>query len=495
MSAYDRLLELYLDLRALDVAQSMLGWDRQVMMPAGGSQSRGEHQARLGSLEHRLLTSDEFRTTLEKAEAEGAADEVQAANLRILRRRLDIQSKLPASLIERKAKIGNATYATWRTACPAGDFAAMVPGLTELFDIARETSEFLGGGQHVYDPLINQFEEGCTFADADNMFRTLKPRLVELIQRIAAADPIDDQPIAKDFDRPTLLDLMRRTVAQIGFDMNAGRLDLAPNAFCTNIGHGDTRMTTRASSHLRGIFSSSLHEMGHALYDQGSPKEWALMPLAGQTSLALHESQSRFWENIVGRSRGFWTWFTPHLHAAFCETSSFTADQLWRMINKVEPGFIRVGSDELTYNLHILIRFEIEVEILSRKLEVKDMPEAWNEKMRSYLGIVPPHAGLGCIQDVHWTRGSIGYFPTYSMGNMIGGRILQRLQAEFPNMDNDFAGGNFAGVLGWLQTNLYQKAQLKVPKEQILEVSGSPLETEAWLDYAETKFTDVYALA
>jgi len=253
-------------------------------------------------------------------------------------------------------------------------------------------------------------------------------------------------------------------------------------------------MTTRASNHLKGIFSSSLHEMGHALYEQNSPIEWDRTPLAGGISLAVHESQSRLWENIVGRSKGFWNFFFPRIQSHFPELSHESTVSIWRAINKVEPEFIRVGADELTYNLHILIRFELEVEILTQKLRIQDLPEAWNAKYSEYLGITPDTNTVGCLQDVHWSKGSIGYFPTYSMGNLIGGQMWKCLLQDLGDVETLMAQGDFGPILSWLTAKVYQRAKVLPPKQLVTEITGRPMEATDWLQYAQTKYKLIYEL-
>jgi len=496
MSAYSSLLSRFRDLDTLEAAGGLMSWDQQVLMPSGGTPARTAHLTRLTRLRHELLVSDETQRLIEEAGKEVEPGSNEAASVRVLKRELDQKTKLPLDLVQKKAEVSSAAYGVWKKAKATSDFAAMRPYYEQLFDIARETSERLTQGEaHVYDALLDLYEEDARYEDARLMFQGIKKPISELVQRIREeGTPVDDTPLSKDFDRPRLRQFAQETAAQIGFDFDRGRLDIAPNAFCGGSNRGDIRMTTRASEHFRGIMSSSLHEMGHGLYEQGSPAKWDMTPIAGGTSLAVHESQSRLWENIVGRSRGFWTFFLPRLQAAFPELSDVTADQMWRMMSKVEPTFIRVGSDELTYNMHILVRFELEVEILTGQVQVKDLPEAWNAKYQAYLGITPPNDGLGCLQDVHWSRGSIGYFSTYAMGNLIGGAVWANLCAELGHVESDMSGGDFSGILGWLQDRIYTKGKLFKPRALVESITGGYLDPEPWLSYAKRKYADVYQL-
>jgi len=388
-----------------------MNWDRQVLMPSGGGTARTAHVGILTRMSHELITSDELERALEALEKEAEPGSEDAAMAAVLRRDVDREKKLPAELVDRKSRISSDAYDTWKIAKAENDFAKMVPYYEQLFDIAGEVAGLLGYSEHIYDPLIDMFEEGATFLDAKSMFQDIKGPIVNLVRRIREEGrPVDDSALAGDWDKEKLRQQCELTVAKIGFDMDSGRLNVAPNAFCMNLSRGDVRMTTRASNHIKGIFSSSLHEMGHGIYEQNSPAKWDLSPLAGGTSLAVHESQSRFWENIVGRSRSFWTYFLPQFQASFEQLRGLSLYDFYRAINKVEPEFVRVGADELTYNLHIMIRFELEVEILNKQIAIKDLPEAWNAKYTEYLGITPPTDTLGCLQDVHWSRGAVVLF-------------------------------------------------------------------------------------
>lgn len=414
---------------------------------------------------------------------------------RMAKRRLNTEGKLPAKLVAEKARVASESYATWRRAKPENDFGAMEPYYRELFDIARETSALLGTGGHVYDPLIDLYEEGATHEVATRMFAEIKQPLVDLVKRIQSdGGAIDDTPLRAEFDAQRLRSVAEELIRVIGFDFSKGRLDLANNAFCTNLGCQDVRLTARPSEHVKGVLSSALHEMGHGLYEQFSPPEFEGTPIQGGISLAVHESQSRLWENIIGRCRAFWQCFFPVLSREFSALQPMGADGFWRAYTRVEPEYIRVGADELTYNLHILIRFELEVEILERTLDVQDLPDAWNAKYTEYLGITPPTNTLGCLQDVHWSKGSIGYFPTYAMGNMIGGQLWRCLLSDIPDADAQMTAGSFAPILDWLTERIYRKASLHSPHELIVGATGRGFGTDDWLSYATTKYQSLYGL-
>jgi carboxypeptidase Taq len=328
------------------------------------------------------------------------------------------------------------------------------------------------------------------------MFGEIKQPIVDLVRRIREEGrPVDDAALFGDWDPARLRDVAETMIKDIGFDLERGRLNVSPNAFCTGSTCTDVRMTTRSSNHVKGILSSSLHEMGHGLYDQNSPLKWDRTPLAGGISLAVHESQSRLWENIIGRSRGFWQFFLPRLQAAFPALASLSSEDFYRAYSNVEPSFIRVGADELTYNLHILVRFELEVEILTGKTKVQHLPEAWNARYEQYLGIVPSTDSVGCLQDVHWSKGSVGYFPTYAMGNLIGGQIWKTLCQDIPDTDGLMSRREFAPILNWLTAKVYSRAKTMPPSALVADITGRPMESFDWLEYATNKYRDIYSLA
>lgn len=488
-SAKHDLLAIYSEYLSLRRATDLMNWDRQVLMPTGGSDSRSEHTGILSRLAHLTLTSDRFQLALDRFESD-LESEVDRAIARNLRRDLKRAVCLPTELVERKSRVSNLSYAVWKQCRETGEFAPLEPHLTELFEIARETAERLTFIVHPYDALIDLYEEGTTTAEAQQMFAAIKQPIIRLVRQIESEENrVDDERLVGEWEVNQLRDFAERSLEIIGFDFKQGRLDIASNAFCTNVGTGDVRMTTRASNHIKGIVSSSLHEMGHALYEQRIDRCYAGTPIFAGVSHAVHESQSRLWENIVGRSDGFWTAVMPDLAKTFPALAGIEGALMAQMMRKVKPTFIRVGADELTYNLHILIRFELEVDLVTGTLSMKELPEAWNEKYRDTLGIVPEHNGLGCLQDVHWTRGSVGYFPTYTMGNLIGAQLWKCMQSEIGDQESNFAHGNFSQTLDWMTEKIYRHGSLYTPQDLVTRASGSSMNAEAWLAYAEERYS------
>lgn len=494
MSAYAELIDRYHEVAALRAAVNLLGWDQQVLMPPGGAGARAAHSSRLRRLAHEKLTDDTLVRLAERAADETDPETDEGRTVAALRRDLETETKVPTELVLREARLSSEAYEVWKVAKATNDFSLLAPHLEGLFDIARETVDLLGYTDHPYDVLLNFFEYGATYAEARAVFDAIKGPIVELVREIGTKPPVDDAPLRGSFDPERLRGFAERTAAVCGFDFGRGRLNLCANAFCSNLGRADVRMTTRPSDHVKGIVSSSLHEMGHGLYEQGSPAAWNDTPLAGGISLAVHESQSRLWENVIGRSHGFWTRFLPDLKAEF-PGIGLDVDGMVRAMNKVEPEYVRVGADELTYNLHILVRFELEVEIVTGGLALRDLPEAWNAKYTEYLGLTPPTDTLGCLQDVHWSRGSVGYFPTYTFGNLIGLQIWETLLEDIPDPDALMADGDFAPILDWLSERIYAQGKRYEPRELVTRVTGSPMRPDAWLRYARAKYGALYGLS
>ena len=493
-SAYAQLLDRYQDIDALRSSVSLLSWDRQVLMPPGGGDARSAHVGIISRMAHEILVADETQRLLEEAARAEDPESVEGAQLRAFQRDLDVAIKLPVSLVEEKSRVSSDGYEAWRKAKATNDFSVLAPYLQRLFDIARETAEHIGYTDHIYDPLIDLFERGATYAQARQIFDTLKPAIRELVRQIGGRRNPDDNRIKRDWDPEALRQFAESAVRQIGFDLDRGRLNLCSNAFCTHMATDDVRMTTRHSESLTGVIFSSLHEMGHGLYEQNSPPEWDRTPLAGGVSLGIHESQSRLWENIVGRARPFWSFFLPELQGKLPELTGVGVDDFYAMINKVQPSFVRIGSDELTYNLHILIRFELEVEILTGEVAVQDLPEAWNAKMHENLGITPPNDSVGVLQDVHWSRGSVGYFPTYTMGNLISWQLWHTLQREIPNTSELMEVGHFRPILEWLSDKVYRQGRLYRPDELVERITGRPMQADDYIRGMTAKFTDLYGL-
>ena len=494
MSNVEALKERFADINALRAAIAIMDWDQQTFMPKGGAEARAEHVGLLSRMEHEMLTDGSTGTLIDKAKAEGGSEE-DAAMLRVIKREFDLKTKIPTDLVAEKSRLAAIAHEDWVKARAENDFKSFAPTLERMFEIARLEAEYLGYKEHIYDALLDQYEEGATGGDARRMFETLKPRNVALVKAIQERGrKIDDKALYGTWDNAKQKEFTEMLVKAIGFDFKRGRQDTAPHPFCTGWSIGDIRLTTRYKDYIGSSIFGSLHEAGHGMYEQGSPMAWDRTMLAGGVSLGVHESQSRTWENIVGRSKAFWTCFLPALQMTFPELKGFSVDDWYRSINKVQPSYIRVEADEVTYNLHVLVRFEIECDVLTGALAVKDMPDAWNAKYTEYLGVTPSTDTEGCLQDVHWSMGSIGYFPTYSMGNLLSYQFWGKLREDLGDTDELIARGKFAPILGWLQEKIYSQGRKYAPKELVMRVTGKPMGAEDYLEGLEAKYKAIYEL-
>ncbi len=492
MSPLETLNERLADVNALRAAVSMMDWDQQTYMPSGGTEARAAHVGILGRMAHEALVADETLHAVEDARVDAEGEDADL--IRVVQRDLDLATKVPASLVEEKLSLSAKAQEVWVQARANNDFASYTSTLEQMFEICRREAEYLGYKEEIYDALLDQYEEGGTAADVRKMFSQIKGPQVELVRQVSSQPKPDDAFLYGEWDKSKQKAFTEMLVQAIGFDFERGRQDTAPHPFCTGWSVNDIRLTTRYKPYIGSAIFGSLHEAGHGMYEQGSPNKWDRSPLAGGVSLGIHESQSRLWENIVGRSKPFWSYFLPKLQAVFPELADKDLDTFYKAINKVEPSFIRVEADELTYNLHIMVRFEVEVEVLSGRMAIKDIPEAWNSRYSEYLGITPASDSEGCLQDVHWSGGLVGYFPTYSMGNLLSYQIWNTLQKDVPNTADLMAAGQFEPILSWLQQKVYSKGRSVPPKDLIQQVTGKAIDPTDYLAGLQGKYASLYAL-
>jgi len=472
----------------------MMEWDQQTFMPRGGAEARAEHVGLLSRMYHETLTSDELKRALELARSEAKSDD-EIAMLRVVQRDIDQATKIPTALVEEKSKLASQAHESWVIARANNDFPSFAPLLARMFEIAKEEATHLGYKDHPYDALTDLYEEGATESYWRQMYESIKGPQVQLVKEIKESGKnIDDSKLYGEWDEAKQKTFTEFLVKEIGFDMDRGRQDTAAHPFCTGWSVGDIRLTTRYKPYIGSAIFGSLHEAGHGMYEQGSPMAWDRTPLAGGVSLGVHESQSRTWENLVGRSKSFWQKYLPVLQKAFPALTSFDLDGWYKAINKVEPSYIRVEADEVTYNLHTLVRFEIECDMLTGKMKINDLPEAWNAKYTEYLGITPRSDSEGCLQDVHWSGGSIGYFPTYSMGNLLSYQIWNAMEKEVGDANALMAKGEFKPILGWLQEKVYSQGKKYPPRELVQRVTGKPLDASDYLAGLGAKYREIYGL-
>lgn len=500
MESYKALLARLAEISHLNNATAVLGWDQQCYMPTGGAQERAEEFAVLGKIAHELFVADETRRLLEGAEAEvkdaTSPEADEALTLRVVRREFDKSVKIPTPLV---AELGKATalgHEVWVKARAASDWKQFAPTLSHLLDLSRQVANHLGYQDQMYDALLDQYEPGMKTAEVERVFSDLRPGLVALVKDLAAAPPIDDSVLRRDFDPTAQKAFGEFIIKKMGFDFSRGRQDVAVHPFCTSFGRNDVRITTRFDKNwLPCALMGTIHETGHALYEQGYDPRDDDTPLSGAASLGFHESQSRLWENIVGRSRAFWNVYYPDLQRHFPGVlDNVDVDTFYRSLNKVEPSFIRVEADEVTYGLHIMLRFELEKAMLAETISVDEVPEAWNEKMREYLGIVPGNDAEGCLQDVHWSGASFGYFPTYLLGSILSAQLYDRAREQNPQIEADLVKGEFESLLSWLRENVHRPGRRYLPAELVVRSCGQPAQSHSYLGYLNSKFRRVYGL-
>lgn len=474
---------------------AVLGWDQETYLPEGAVEGRGEQLAALEGLIHEWTVDPAFREALETLQGTVLPEESAAALAGEWRRRVERACKLPQEYVERRARHISLSQHAWAAARKAKDFGAFRPYLETMVGLTREATDYLGPAAHPYDLLIEEYEPGTTTAELKSLFAGLAPELSALVKAIAGRPPLDDSPVRRHYPRAAQEAFGREVLGAMGFDFNRGRLDVTTHPFCTTLGFDDVRLTTRYNE---GFFNEAvygmIHEMGHGLYEQGFDPSLRDTALADGTSLGLHESQSRFWENTVGRSRAWITWAWPRLQAHFPEaTAGLNPEAFYRAVNKVEPSFIRVEADEVTYNLHIILRFELECALITGDLAVADLPGAWNERFTQLFGLTPPDDAQGCLQDVHWSMGGLGYFPTYSLGNLYAAQWRTQLQSEL-DLNGQISRGDFAPILAWLRSRLHRWGRTKTAGQLVQEVTGGPLNPQAFLGYLKTKYGELYGL-
>jgi carboxypeptidase Taq len=483
------------EIHDLGEIQALLEWDQQVTMPPRGTEQRGAQMAALAGLIHARLTDPALGDLIASLEDHPGLDGDRRADVREARRARDRAVRIPAALVTARAEACALAQGVWVEARRTSDFGLFRPHLEKVLDLTRQVAAAIGTPDP-YDALLDEYEPGMTAAALRGIFDGLRPRLTSLLERIRGASRRPDPAILK---RPCPAAAQeafcRRLMADQGYDLTAGRLDASVHPFTSGT-FGDVRITTRYDERwLPTALFGLLHEAGHAIYEQGLDPARYRDPAGATCSLGIHESQSRFWENLVGRSRPFWRHYYPLLKEAFPGTFDDVPDEgFYRAVNTVAPSLVRVEADEVTYNLHIILRFELEVLLVAGRLAVADLPEAWNERMRIYLGLTPPSDALGVLQDIHWSAGAIGYFPTYALGNLYAAQFMERLRADLPDLDGRVARGELAPVKAWLNEKIHRPGRRWLAPELCERVTGRPLSAEPALAHLEAKYADIYAL-
>jgi carboxypeptidase Taq len=500
MDPYPELIRRFKETRLLDSVGAMVSWDQHTYMPPAGAGHRAEQMGFLAKLGHQMLTDPKTGELLAAVEGSALvknAESDEAVNVREIRRVYDRAVKMPPTLVEEIARVTSQAQNVWALARKNSDFAGFAPWLAKVVALKRQEAQAVGYKESPYDALLDEYEPGMTAAEVTRVFAELRHDLVPLVAAIGASGrrprpdiltreyPVDRQHVFGE-----------AAAAAIGFDFRAGRLDTTVHPFCTGIGPGDVRLTTRYSSReFNQAFFGILHEAGHGIYEQGLDPAHFGTPCGTAVSLGIHESQSRLWENQVGRSAPFWEHFYPRARQTFPGTlDDVSLDDFIFAINEVERSFIRVEADEATYNLHILLRFELEQALLTGNLEAADVPAAWNEKFKQLFDLTPPDDARGCLQDIHWSMGGLGYFPTYTLGNLNAAQLMEQARSDLGDLDADFRRGEFGRLKGWLNEKVHWPGQRYRPRDLVRRVTGRPLSHRPLIAYLRRKYEPLYGI-
>jgi len=483
----------------LDKTINVLSWDQQVYMPPGGAESRSEQLETLQRIKHDRFTSEETGKLLQELKPYTAKldpDSDDARIIMMISRRYEKKTKVPSEFVGELARVTAIAYQVWTQARAENNFSLFRPHLEKIVDMKRQYASFFAPYDHVYDPLLDKYEPSMKTAEVQAIFAPLRTQQVELIKAISDKTQVDDSFLYQDFDETRQWDFGVQVITQIGYNWEQGRQDKTVHPFTTDLGYGDIRITTRIDPKLfNSAFFSNVHECGHALYDQGIPKHLSDVSLNEELSLGIHESQSRMWENLVGRSLPFWQYFYPKLQKTFpAQLGKVKLEDFYKGINKVQPSFIRTEADEATYNLHIMLRLEIEIGLMEGSLQVKDLPEVWNDRMRAYLGITPPNDAEGVLQDVHWSDGDLGYFPTYALGNLVAAQLWEKIKQDIPDLEDQIIRGEFSTLLGWLREKIHKHSAKYFPQELLQRITGSKIDSAPYIRYLRNKFGQIYNL-
>ncbi|WP_300030070.1 carboxypeptidase M32 [uncultured Roseobacter sp.] len=491
MSAYDALMAFTRETTALSSVAGRLGWDQETMMPRGAADQRGEEIAALESVLHARRTDPRMGDWLAAAEQE-QQDDVARAQLRHIRRSYERASKVPAALAAEIARVTSVSQGVWADARAQNDFAAFAPTLENVIRLRREEGAALAQGGDVYDALLSDYEPGTTGAELEAMFGALRPELSSL--RAAVLDAAPPARLTGSFDESAQMQLTHKLALTFGYDMNRGRVDKAVHPFSSGSGH-DVRITTRTSeTDPFNCFYSTIHEVGHACYEQNINPDYLLTPLGQGVSMGVHESQSRIYENQLGRSRAFTGWLYAQMRDAFGDFGIPDEDSFYATVNRVNDGYIRTEADELQYNLHVLLRFDLERALISGDLTVGDLEAAWNDRFAADFGFAVDKPSNGVLQDVHWSVGLFGYFPTYSLGNVYAGCLHEALRASVPDLDDQLAQGDTTAATGWLAASVQTHGGLFEPRDVITRACGSAPSEAPLLAYLKEKFSGIYGL-
>ncbi len=498
---YSTLARLGRERATLGSVLALIGWDQETYMPDAAAAGRAEQAAMLSGMVHERLISDAFADALAACEAdpEISPGSPESAAVREFRRDHDRARKIPTDLVSELARTGSRAQETWKKARETNDFAMFAPVLEKVIGLTLEKARHLGTpvGGELYDALLEEYEPAGRASEIDAIFKPLGARLSDLIKTMNTnGTPPDQGPLSPRIPEANQHTFGTFVLTQIGFEFDRGRLDTTTHPFCSGLAPGDTRLTTRyRDERFTDALYGSMHEAGHGMYEQGLPKDGPFgSPLSEAISLGIHESQSRLWENLVGRSREFWTWAMPHAKQMLPGLEAYSVDEMFRAVNTASPSYVRVEADEATYNLHVMLRFEIERAIASGDLPVKEIPGYWNARFKELLGLEVPDDRRGCLQDVHWSFGLFGYFPTYTLGNLYASQFWETMHREMPLMIDRMAEGDFSGIKTWLNEKIHAHGRRYRAGELCEMLTGEALSPEPLMRHLETRLRESYGI-
>lgn len=498
MEAYEELLARLKDIDLISQIGGLISWDQEVLMPPKAAVLRAEQLAWISKTGHEKLTDQRIGVLISQLESENGLDDVEMANVRLARESYDRATKLPTEFVEEMAKHRSRAQISWTEARASDDFSIFRDDLAKAVELARAKADYLGYDALRYDALLDLYETGLTVARVDPLFAGLRENVAPLIRAVMDRGRRPDISWIENNSWPQeAQEKLSHSVAEaIGFDFGAGRRDASTHPFCGGPNPDDVRWTTRYNeSDPFGSLYGSMHETGHGTYEQGRRRDLDFQPAGQANGLGVHESQSRLWENQVGRSREFCEWALPLWKECFPENmEGVGVEELWQAVNLVEPSLIRVEADEATYNLHIMIRYEIEKMLIGGDIEVDDLPDAWDEMYEEFLGIRAPNRALGVLQDIHWSMGAFGYFPTYTLGNLYAAQLLEAARDDLPDHDSQIKRGDFQPLLDWMRSKVHNRGSILMPAELIEEATGDSPSPDAFVRYLGSKIERLYGV-
>lgn len=493
-SNFKNLLKITNKIADLYYANSLLSWDQETYMPSKGSRFRAQQMATISGLAHELSTSKDYEYLLKKCKEDESLDRIEKRNIDLLIKDFDKSKKLSTEFVQRLSMATSRAFHAWIEARKKNDFKIFVPELENMLSIQREKAEIYGYEEHIYNALIDDYEEGVKVRDLDTLFSQVRLKLKPLMDKIASSKQVEDGFMYQHFAKDAQWDFGIEILKQLGYDMESGRQDISEHPFSTSFSPEDVRVTTRVNeNNLYDMLWSCIHEGGHALYEQGLSVEQYGLPCGSAVSLGIHESQSRFYENNIGRSFSFWQLNYANLKNSFPkQLEEVNLHKFYEAVNIVKPSLIRTDADELSYHFHIMIRYELEKKMLEGSLSVKELKDAWNASYKEYLNIDVPNDKEGVLQDVHWSHGGFGYFPTYSLGSFYAAQFEAKMKQDIPSFDQDILANDFSKILTWLRNNIHQHGRFYNSEELCKKATGEGLNFDYFLKYSEAKYKKIY---